>query len=278
MSFVSRLCRLFVRTPAARFGKAGARAYAVGDIHGRLDLLEDLLRTIEEDNAVRSPKPAWVVFLGDFVDRGPDSAGVIERLRTWHPTGIEPVFLAGNHEEMLLRIMAGKAANVRRWLEFGGKECVVSYGVDPKQLEPLDDRRAGEVLRQAVPQAHRNFLEHLDDSFRFGDYLFVHAGIRPGVAVDQQTTADFRWIRDPFLSDTSEHGFVVVHGHTIFDEVDERPNRIGIDTGAYRTGVLTALAIEDDARWYLAAQEESSFASRLPGLPRTERPTGQAVA
>jgi serine/threonine protein phosphatase 1 len=278
MSFVNRLCRLFVRTPATRFGKRGARAYAVGDIHGRLDLLEDLLRTIEEDNAARPRKPTSVVFLGDFVDRGPDSAGVIEQLRTWQPDGIEPVFLAGNHEEMLLRIMAGKAANVRRWLEFGGKECVTSYGVDPAQLERLDDRRAGELLRKAVPQAHRNFLEQLDDSFRFGDYLFVHAGIRPGVAIDQQTTADFRWIRDPFLSDTSEHGFVVVHGHTIFEEVDERSNRIGIDTGAYRTGVLTALGIEDDARWYLAAQEESALASRVLEPLRSERPTGQALA
>jgi serine/threonine protein phosphatase 1 len=277
MSFVSRLCRLFVRTPATRLGKEGARAYAVGDIHGRLDLLDDLLRAIEEDNAARSVKPTFVVFLGDFVDRGPDSSGVIERLRTWQPQGVQPVYLAGNHEEMLLRIMAGKAANVHRWLEYGGKECVESYGVDPKQLDRLDDRRAGELLRQAVPQEHRNFLEHLGDSFRFGDYLFVHAGIRPGVPMGEQTTADLRWIRDPFLSDTTEHGFVVVHGHTIFKEVDERTNRIGIDTGAYRTGVLTALAIEDDTRWYLTAQEQSSPVCEVPVPPRSERPARQAV-
>lgn len=279
MSFVRRLCRLFVRAPSARFGKEGARAYAVGDIHGRLDLLEELLEALEEDIAARPPKPTFVIFLGDFVDRGPDSAGVIERLRTWQPRGVEPVFLAGNHEEMLLRIMAGKAANVHRWLEFGGKECVASYGVDPAQLERLDDRRAGELLRNAVPQEHRTFLESLGDSFRFGDYLFVHAGIRPGVALGEQTTADLRWIRDPFLSDTTEHGFVVVHGHTIFDEVDERTNRIGIDTGAYRTGVLTALGIEDDIRWYLAAHEDA--APEEPSVvkaPRRDRPASPALA
>jgi serine/threonine protein phosphatase 1 len=119
------------------------------------------------------------------------------------------------------------------------------------------------MVRAAVPREHREFLENLADTFRFGDYLFVHAGIRPGVAVDEQSRKDLRWIRDPFLSDAKEHGFVVVHGHTIVERAEERPNRIGIDTGAYHSGVLTALAIEDDQRWFLTGLEEGRTEERL---------------
>jgi serine/threonine protein phosphatase 1 len=235
-------------------GKAGARAYAIGDIHGRLDLLNAVIGEIEADIAARPPAKNFIIFLGDFIDRGPESAGVIERLRTYRHAQARVVFLGGNHEEVLLEILSGKLGVLPSWLKFGGAECAQSYGIDIDALRNAEERTAIDMVRAKVPRAQRDFLENLADTFSFGDYLFVHAGIRPGVAVEQQDRKDLRWIRDPFLSDTKEHGFVVVHGHTIEEEVQERPNRIGIDTGAYRTGILTALVIEEDRRWFLAGR------------------------
>jgi len=191
------------------------------------------------------------VFVGDLIDRGPSSAHVIERLRTYQREGIQPVFILGNHEEVLLRILRGESQLITKWRWFGGSECLQSYGVEPEQLAHLGDDEALAVVRGAIPKNHIQFLESFVDSCRFGDYLFVHAGIRPGIDLDQQTQSDLRWIREPFLRDESDHGFVVVHGHTISPEVQDHPNRIGIDTGAYRTGVLTALAIEGHDRWLI---------------------------
>ncbi|MBV9929829.1 MAG: serine/threonine protein phosphatase [Alphaproteobacteria bacterium] len=233
-------------------GKAGARAYAVGDIHGRLDLLDEVLARIEDDAAHRRARKTWAIFLGDLIDRGPDSAGVIERLRTWRPEHIRPVFLAGNHEEVFLTILGGDPKFLANWLKFGGAECAASYGVDPDLLRRVDEDEAVAMLRARVPRRHREFLEGFADTFAFGDYLFVHAGIRPGIAIEEQDRTDLRWIRDPFLRDTQDHGCVVVHGHTISKAVDERTNRIGIDTGAYKSGILTALAVEGERRWFLA--------------------------
>jgi serine/threonine protein phosphatase 1 len=238
-------------------GKVGARAYAVGDIHGRLDLLDALLRRLEEDIAGRRPKKTYIVFLGDLIDRGPDSAGVVERLRMWRPRHGRPVFLAGNHEEVLLQILGGDASILPDWLRFGGAECARSYGIDVDALRRMEDDEAIEAIRAKVPRAHREFLGNMADTFRFGDYLFVHAGIRPGLAVEDQDPHDLRWIRDPFLADVKEHGFIVVHGHTIVAGVEERPNRIAIDTGAYHSGVLTAVGVEDAERWFLSTGGEA---------------------
>ena len=236
-------------------GKAGARAYAIGDIHGRLDLLERLLARIESDVAARPPRRNFIIFLGDLVDRGPESAQVVERLLHYRPPNARPIFLAGNHEEVMLRMLAGETGIMPSWLKFGGLECARSYGIDPASLQRMDEGAALQLLAAKVPRAHRDFLDSFADTFRFGDYLFVHAGIRPGIAVEEQDRHDLRWIRDPFLSDAKDHGFIVVHGHTIVEKVEERPNRIAIDTGAYHSGVLTALAIEDDRRWYLTSDE-----------------------
>jgi len=159
------------------------------------------------------------------------------------------VFLLGNHEEVLLRILGGDAELITKWRWFGGTECLESYGLDSSELAGLTSAEALEAVRKAIPPEHVEFLESFVDTFRFGDYLFVHAGIRPGIELDQQRQSDLRWIREPFLLDARDHGFVVVHGHTITADIDERPNRIGIDTGAYRSGVLTALAIEGSERW-----------------------------
>lgn len=232
-------------------GARGYRAYVIGDVHGRLDLLDRLLADIEQDRADYPVRKMLLVFLGDLIDRGPQSAEVIERLRTLPVTSGRKIFLLGNHEEVLLRILDGDTSLIPSWLRFGGAQCLQSYGVDPKALSRKTDEQALASIRKAVPDAHVEFLRSFVDTCRFGDYLFVHAGIRPGVAIEEQLQSDLRWIREPFLFDDTDHGCTVVHGHTIREQVEERANRIGIDTGAYRTGVLTALAIEGDRRWYL---------------------------
>ncbi|HZC37142.1 MAG TPA: serine/threonine protein phosphatase, partial [Sphingomicrobium sp.] len=158
-------------------------------------------------------------------------------------------------EEVLLRILDGDASFIPSWLRFGGAQCLKSYGSDPRQIAVQDDATALGAIQAAIPQKHQQFLRSFVDTCRFGDYLFVHAGIRPGVSIDQQLQSDLRWIREPFLLDETDHGCVVVHGHTITPEVEERSNRIGIDTGAYRTGVLTALVLEGRGRWYLDTRE-----------------------
>jgi serine/threonine protein phosphatase 1 len=257
MSFLRRFSRNLGGRAGLPHGKEGARAYAVGDIHGRLDLLNLMLGKIEADIAARPARRNFIVFLGDYIDRGPESAGVIERLRTYRPANARPIFLAGNHEEVLLRILDGGGDNVlSSWFKFGGAECLQSYGLEPDFLRLLEEPAAIQLLQAKVPPAHREFLDALGDTFRFGDYLFVHAGIRPGIAIEEQDRHDLRWIRDPFLTDAKEHGVMVVHGHTIVGQVEERPNRIAIDTGAYRSCVLTALAVEDDKRWFLSTSRE----------------------
>jgi len=239
-------------------GPRGYRAYVVGDIHGRIDLLEHLLAKIHADLQHRPSPKTLLVFVGDLVDRGPSSAQVIERLRCYRRDGIKPVFLLGNHEEVLLRIVAGDSSVVDSWLKFGGLQCLQSYGVTLARIRGRSAEQVVELVQATVPKEHVEFLESFVDSCRFGDYLFVHAGIRPGIDVDQQSQSDLRWIREPFLFDERDYGFVVVHGHTITDEVEERPNRIGIDTGAYRSGVLTALVIEGTERWLIDTRGGSS--------------------
>jgi serine/threonine protein phosphatase 1 len=242
-------------SPRRQRGPAGApgyRAYVVGDVHGRLDLLEQLLAKIHSELQRRPARKTLLVFVGDLIDRGPSSAQVIERLRTYRREGIRPLFLLGNHEEVLLRILDGDKTLIPSWLKFGGLQCLESYGVDTAQLHDRSDDQLMQLIQEAVPTNHVEFLRSFIDSCRFGDYLFVHAGIRPGVELEQQRQTDLRWIREPFLFDESDHGFIVVHGHTISTEIDEQSNRIGIDTGAYRTGVLSALAIEGADRWFLS--------------------------
>ena len=223
----------------------------MGDVHGRLDLLDDLLERIEADNSSRPRARVTMIFLGDLIDRGPQSAQVVERLRRYRPAFAKTVFIMGNHEEVLLRILAGETAILPDWLRFGGADCIRSYGIDPSLLESRSRASALKTLRQGIPKEHVNFLSSFVDTASFGRYLFVHAGIRPGVPLSHQQPQDLRWIRMPFLDDETDHGRMIVHGHTITDEVAERTNRIGLDTGAYRTGVLTALGVEGDERWFL---------------------------
>jgi serine/threonine protein phosphatase 1 len=255
------LNRLFGRSgKKARGGPAGLRAYAIGDVHGRLDLLEELLAAIERDNASRPPARTWLIFLGDLVDRGPDSRGVVEHLLHLKPSFAQTVFLQGNHEEFLLRVLAGEEDVVTDWLTYGGLECAESYGVSRGWTLNATPGDVARRLQELVPDSHRTFLSNMADTFRFGDYLFVHAGIRPGVPIAEQSAKDLRWIREGFLESRADHGLVVVHGHTIVDEPEEHANRIAVDTGAYRHGVLTAVGLEGTERWFIQAREPETQA------------------
>lgn len=245
----------------------GYRVYAVGDIHGRGDLLDDALERIEADIDSRRPARNIVVFLGDLIDRGPSSAQVIERVRTYRRADVRTVFLIGNHEEVLLRLLRGESRFLRDWLSFGGAECAKSYGISPAELKRMDPAQSVAVLNDKIPAEHRAFLMDFVDTFRIGSYLFVHAGIRPGVPLPEQTQADLRWIREPFLENGEDHGFIVVHGHTIAEQIDVRDNRIGLDTGAYRTGVLTTMGLEGRERWFVQTEAASPAAAEPAVVP-----------
>lgn len=255
---------LFRKTQSG--GPKGQRAYAVGDIHGRLDLLDELLGKISADNLARPAARTTIIFLGDLIDRGPQSAEVVERLRQYRPPFARTVFLMGNHEEVLLRILSGETDILSDWMRFGGAECVRSYGIDPVELQCRDQASALKLLRRKIPKEHVKFLGSFADTASFGRYLFVHAGIRPGLALADQLPQDLRWIRSPFLDDDTDHGTIVVHGHTISKDIEIRDNRIGLDTGAYSTGVLSAIGIEGEDRWFIqtgAAAPRDAGAGRV---------------
>lgn len=234
-------------------GPPDSRAYAIGDVHGRADLLCDLLRDIERDNEARGPAKTYLIMLGDLVDRGPDSRGVIEHLLHHPPRFARPVFIKGNHEEFFLNILKGDDRSIPHWLVYGGYECAESYGLSRGFMLNATPHEIGDRLREVVPAEHVRFIADMGDSFKFGDYFFVHAGIRPGVPLAEQTSKDLRWIREEFLDDRTDHGMIVVHGHTIVSGPEQHSNRIALDTGAYRTGVLTALGLEGGERWFLSA-------------------------
>ncbi|MEM7663897.1 MAG: metallophosphoesterase [Pseudomonadota bacterium] len=229
-------------------GSREKRAYVIGDVHGRLDLLNDLLQLIEEDNDRRENKETIIVFLGDLIDRGPDSRGVIDLLSTAPPSFAKCYFIKGNHEDVLVRGLEGEPRLLTPWLKFGGQACAQSYGVDIGAIHGQEEHVIEHVLLSAIPAAHINFMKNFYESIRFGDYLFVHAGLRPNVPLEQQSAKDMMGIRKEFLESDADFGCVVVHGHSVSDAVVIKDNRIGIDTGAYATGVLTALRIEDDDR------------------------------
>ncbi|WP_375398830.1 metallophosphoesterase family protein [uncultured Sphingomonas sp.] len=230
---------------------AGERIYAIGDIHGRLDLLDDVLARIDADDAGRRPARTSLIFLGDIVDRGADSAGVIDRLMGLAKEKPTTRFLLGNHEEVFLLAASGEDNAVRLFCRIGGRETILSYGISEDEYFVLSFEQLADRIVAAVPSAHLDFVRRFEDLIQIGDYIFVHAGVRPGVALDKQTAKDLRWIREPFLTYRGDLPGIVVHGHTILADVDEQANRIGIDTGAFATGRLTALGLEGTEKWYL---------------------------
>lgn len=247
------LNRLFQKKTAASVPAAepGERVYAVGDIHGRLDLLERALAMIDADDATRPATQTRLVLLGDLIDRGPNSRGVIDRTIALTIERPDVTVLMGNHEEILLEARGGDRQALGLFNRVGGRDTLLSYGAPAELYDAagLDELLA--LIDRYVPDDHIAFMESLGERAVSGDYLFVHAGVRPKVALDAQKASDLRWIREPFLSSTADHGAVVVHGHTITDAVEDRGNRIGIDTGAYASGRLTVLGVEGTERWFL---------------------------
>ena len=231
----------------------GQRVYAVGDIHGRCDLFEALAEAIDADDAGSGPAETTVILLGDLVDRGADSAGVVDRARAWQRRRHVRI-LAGNHEEMFLRSFHS-LETFRHFLRHGGRETVLSYGIDRAAFGHADLEEAQAMMCRTVPAEDIAFLEGFEDMISVGDYVFVHAGIDPRVPIDAQKVHDLRWIREPFLSYPDSLDQVVVHGHTISDAPEDCGNRIGIDTGAFMTGRLTALVLEGSSRRYIEAFE-----------------------
>ena len=233
---------------------AGERVYAVGDIHGRADLFETMVTRIEADDAARGPARTTVILLGDLVDRGPGSAQVIAMAREWgrHRT---VRCLQGNHEEMFLKSFTDENT-LRHFLRFGGRETLFSYPITPEEYQPTTLEELQALMAERVPAADIAFMQAMEDLIQIGDYVFVHAGIRPGVPLDAQNPGDLRWIRGEFLDDPAPRDFAVVHGHTITPGPELHPCRIGIDTGAFASGQLTAIGLEGTERWLITAEGE----------------------
>lgn len=243
--------KLFQRRPAVTPGPSaetpsGTVIWAVGDIHGRLDLLNPLLDGVLSDLRTTTAERRIIVFLGDYIDRGPDSAGVIERLCDLKDeAGIECRFIRGNHEDRMEAFLSDPSLGPG-WCDYGGREALKSYGISAPMLRGQDEGWAevSAALGGALSARHRAFLADQESAVALGDYFFTHAGARPGVPLSAQSTDDLMWIRQAFLDSRDSFDRVVVHGHTPADAVHADHRRIGIDTGAYATGVLTALRLE----------------------------------
>jgi serine/threonine protein phosphatase 1 len=224
----------------------GVRVYAIGDIHGRLDLLNECLCQIDEDLERNKIGRSIQVFLGDYIDRGPASRETVDRLIE-RGSRYECVFLKGNHEELALRSLTD-AAVLPKWLHFGGLETLVSYGISATtSSEKRDVINLQSAFQKALPPSHSRFYENLKTHFRCGSYFFAHAGVKPGVELSKQTEKDLLWIRDEFLSSTVDFGMIVVHGHTPTSQVEVRSNQINVDTGAYASGLLSSLVLDGNA-------------------------------
>ncbi|MDX2317105.1 MAG: metallophosphoesterase family protein [Hyphomicrobiaceae bacterium] len=236
---------------------AGHLVYAVGDIHGRADLLAQLLDQIKADAAASvGTKKKTIVFVGDYIDRGPGSRRVVDLLRGALPTDFDARFLKGNHEEMMLKFL-GDPSFLEPWRINGGAATMESYGVDVTGLrrDAAKPEAWHGAFLAALPDQHRRFFEDHEHTASFGAYLFVHAGVRPGVPIEKQNPKDLLWIRGEFLRSEKDFGKIVVHGHTPKDAPEMRANRIGIDTGAFINNRLTALRLQDGSRHFLKAEE-----------------------
>jgi serine/threonine protein phosphatase 1 len=226
------------------------RIYAIGDIHGRADLLEKMLDRIDAHLASKLVRNPIQVFLGDYIDRGPASREVLELLVA-RDRSFRSVFLKGNHERYLTEFL-GNPSILEDWQRLGGLETLISYGVKPTlNADAATQIQLAAALDQALPQSHRQFLGNLESSFTCGDFFFVHAGVRPGVPLNKQREEDLLWIRQDFLLYEEDFSKIIVHGHTPVIEPEVHPNRINIDTGAYATGQLTCLVLEGDKKDFI---------------------------
>ena len=246
------ISKLFKRKPPVAAPQTptvpkGVVAWAVGDIHGRLDLLEPLIEHVIADSASSAAGRTVVIFLGDYIDRGPDSRGVIRYLANLpKDASIEWRFLKGNHEEAMLGFLSDPTTGPT-WCEYGGDAALASYGLRLPQMKhkPEGWAHLSADLDHKITAAERTFLEGLELSVSVGDYFFAHAGARPGIALSEQSARDLMWIRGSFLDSDVEFEKVIVHGHTPTPTVQADRRRIGIDTKAYESGMLTALKLSD---------------------------------
>ena len=224
----------------------GSLIYAVGDIHGRADLLRGLHQLIARDAQDREAQKKIIVYLGDYVDRGPYVRETLDLLVENALPGFESRFLMGNHEQLLLNFLEDPQV-LQTWIFLGGQSTLLSYKVRSpgSGFSPERGEEVRQELIRAIPEKHLEFLNRLEPFYKAGTYLFVHAGIRPSLDLEDQKPEDIYWIRDDFLSCKADHGLKVVHGHTITEKVQVRLNRVGIDTGAYATGVLTCAVFEN---------------------------------
>ncbi len=251
MSIISRFFSTGRRPPANSAVPDGLRVYAVGDVHGRFDLLTEMSDKIRADLAGDPPERSVEIYLGDYVDRGPDARSVIAWLRSDTAVCDERICLKGNHEDIFLQFIADSGIG-EYWRDLGGFETLYSYGVKPPVARTGEAVLAShEQLIAVLPGEDLRFLLSLPLHVSFGDYLFVHAGLRPGVPLEKQTEEDLIWIREPFLTSGYDFGQIVVHGHTPADAPEIRPNRINIDTGAFLTGTLTCLVLEGTERGFI---------------------------
>ena len=234
-------------TPSAPADKV---LYAIGDIHGRADLLTRLHQDIERDAIKRDrSKVKTLIYLGDYIDRGPFIKQVLTMLIDTPLAGFEVHHLKGNHEAMMLEFLADPTTGLE-WRENGGLETLRAYDASQNSIDkdPMAYDAARDLLNENLPASHKSFLEALPTSISFGDYFFAHAGVRPGVPLDEQDEEDLLWIRHRFLESDEDFGKVVVHGHTPDKNVDMRPNQIGIDTGAFMSNILTCLVLDDESQ------------------------------
>lgn len=246
---------------------SGRRVYAVGDIHGRADLLIRLMQDLREDTARGEYQGRPIlIFLGDYIDRGFQSKEVIDFLLSDIVSPFETYFLKGNHEAAMIQFLSDPSIGPR-WAEYGGAETLVSYGVQPPRTRTSMDewKQASASLNAALPPQHLDFLSRLDLSVRVGDYLFVHAGVRPAVPLDMQTEQDLLWIREEFLGDRRELDAVIVHGHTPERKPYRDARRIGLDTGAYLSGRLTAARFEHDNVEFIVTEPRVAVAHGVQG-------------
>jgi serine/threonine protein phosphatase 1 len=245
------LSRILSRRTASTGLSGAGRIYAIGDIHGRLDLLHDLIDLLHKDARSRPPLRNRVVILGDFIDRGPDSQRLVELLHSRQSADF--IVLKGNHEAAMIDALRGDFAALDLWLQYGGDATLRSFGVAEHVITSDDPQMLVGAARKAIPRRLVKWLESLPLYHRAGPYFFVHAGIQPGVPLARQTAKDMLWIRNAFTESPLKHEAMIVHGHTVYEEgVFFGSNRIGVDTGAYRTGRLSAVGIEVDARWAIS--------------------------
>ena len=249
----------------------GTRLYAFGDVHGRADLLDRLLDNVAEDNRTRDDAETHLVFLGDLIDRGPDSRAVVERAISLSKDNANVHFLKGNHEEIFLRVVNGDANAMRLFSKVGGLATLSSYGINADDFVYGNKQELVNCFNHHLPIEHRYFLNSLPETFEFGDYLFVHAGVRPEIELRKQIAEDLLWIRSDFLDFEGKLDKVIVHGHSVAQDIQERPHRIGIDTGAFRTGVLTCLGLEGSDHWFLQTEGRPSLVQEQPMLSEHSR-------